>query len=347
VEGEWYAETATRRLLSGSPVASDPRFPLFPRLAHGRSGTVPCALSAAVRGQRGEDREGPIERSDTDGRPNGIAALSVAESGPRPVAGPVSRVSARIHPTALVDPSAEIGAGVEIGAYAWIGPRVTIGADSIILHHGSVVSHTTLGERNVVHPHAVVGGDPQDKKFVGEECWLHIGDRNVFRENVTVNRGTSLGGGVTRIGNDCLLLAGVHIAIIIANGVQLGGHVVVQDQAGFGGLSAVHHYVTVGRLAFIGGMTRVTADAPPFLITEGHPSRVRSVNKVGLTRAGVTEETTSWLKEAQRLLYHHRIVRREAFDLLEKRGKVPEEGLELRAFLRAAEEGRQGRARQP
>jgi len=267
----------------------------------------------------------------------------------------VSGVNARIHPTAIIDPSAELGAGVEIGAYAWIGPKVTIGADSRILHHGSVASHTTLGERNVVHPHAVIGGDPQDKKYVGEECWLHVGDRNVFRENVTVNRGTTLGGGVTRIGDDCLLLAGVHVAhdcilgssIIIANGVQLGGHVIVQDKVGFGGLSAVHHFVTIGRLAFIGGMTRVTADAPPFLITEGHPSRVRSVNKVGLMRAGLAEETISWLKEAQRLLYHHRIVRREAFDLLEKRGPVPEEGLELRAFLRASEEGRQGRARQP
>jgi UDP-N-acetylglucosamine acyltransferase len=201
----------------------------------------------------------------------------------------------------------------------------------------------------------VIGGDAQDRKYVGEECWLHIGDRNVFRENVTVNRGTSLGGGVTRIGSDCLLLAGVHIAhdcilgdfITIANGVQLGGHVVVQDLAGFGGLSAVHHFVTIGRLAFIGGMTRVTADAPPFLITEGHPSRVRSVNKVGLKRAGIDEETIDWLKEAQRLLYHHSFVRREAFDLLEKRGAIPDEGLELRAFLRAAEEGRQGRARQP
>ena len=264
-------------------------------------------------------------------------------------------MSGNIHPTAIVDPTAEIADGVEIGAYAWVGPRVTIGRGSKIYHHATVSMNTVLGEDNTVFPGAVIGEDAQDKKFVGEECWLRIGNGNTFRECVTVNRGTGLGGGETRIGDRCLILAGVHVAhdcilgndIIIANGVQLGGHVVVQDRVGFGGLSAVHHYVTIGSLAFIGGMTRVTSDAPPFLITEGHPSRVRAVNKVGLKRAGVSDEAIVWLKEAQRLLYNHKIVRREAFELLEKRGNVPEEGLALRSFLRAMEEGKQGRAKQP
>ncbi len=264
-------------------------------------------------------------------------------------------MSADIHPTAIVHPSAELEAGVEVGAYACIGPQVRVGAGTRVLHHATIDSRTVVGRENEIHPGAVIGGDAQDKKYVGEECWLFIGDRNVFREGVTVNRGTGLGGGETRIGDGCLLLAGVHVAhdcvlgnhIILANGVQLGGHVMVQDGVGFGGLSAVHHYVTIGKLAFIGGMTRVTSDAPPYLITEGHPSRVRAVNKVGLKRAGVSEDAISWLKEAQRLLYSHKVIRREAFELLEKHGAVPEEGLSLRSFLRASEEGKQGRARQP
>lgn len=264
-------------------------------------------------------------------------------------------MTATIHDTAIVDPSAELAPDVEVGAYAFVGPQVRVGAGTRILHHATIHSHTILGEGNEIHPGAVIGGDAQDKKYVGEECWLHVGDGNVFRESVTVNRGTGLGWGDTRIGSHCLLLAGVHVAhdcvlgnhIIIANGVQLGGHVTVEDGAGFGGLSAVHHYVTIGRLAFIGGMTRVTSDAPPYLITEGHPSRVRAVNKVGLKRAGVSEEAISWLKEAQRLLYSHKVVRREAFELLEQRGPAPGEGRILRSFLRAAEEGKQGRARQP
>lgn len=264
-------------------------------------------------------------------------------------------MTAQIHSTAVVDPTAEIGDGVEIGAYSWIGPQVRIGAGCRILQHASVMGYTEMGRDNVVFPNSVIGAEAQDKKYAGEECWLHIGNGNTFRENVTVNRGTGLGGGETRIGDRCLLLAGVHVAhdcilgdeIIMANGVQLGGHVVVQDQVGFGGLSAVHHYVTIGRLAFIGGMTRITSDAPPFLITEGHPSRVRAVNKVGLKRAGIPDGTIAWLKEAQRLLYSHRVVRREAFELLEKRGSVPDEGLALREFLRASEDGKQGRARQP
>ncbi len=314
-------------------------------LAEWWGGAVDCRRARRVH--RGGDR-----REERSGRINCVTQYrSVTQLS---ILG-VSRVRGSIHPTAAVDPTAELGPGVQIGAFAWIGPKVRIGADSEVMHHASVMSHTVLGERNQIYPNAVIGADAQDKKYIGEECWLHVGDRNVFRENVTVNRGTGLGGGATRLGDDCLILAGVHIAhdcvlgnrIIMANGVQLGGHVSVQDGAGFGGLSAVHHYVTIGRLAFVGGMTRVTSDAPPFLITEGHPSRVRAVNKVGLKRAGVCDAAIAWLKEAQRLLYSHRVVRREAFELLEKRGEVPDEGIALRAFLRASEQGSQGRARQP
>ncbi len=260
-----------------------------------------------------------------------------------------------IHPTAIIDPGAELGEGVEIGAGAYIGPQVSIGDHCVIHHHASVVQNTRMGERNIIHAGSVIGGDPQDKKWQGEETWLEIGSDNLFREHCTINRGTVQGGGVTRLGNGCYILASSHVAhdcivgneVIMANGVLLGGHVVVEDQAGFGGLAAVHHYATVGRLAFIGGMTKVSTDAPPFLITEGNPARVRAVNTVGMKRAGLDESVCAWVKEAQRLLYNNNMIRREAFQLLEQRGEVPEEGVHLRSFLRRSEEGRQGRAIQP
>ena len=260
-----------------------------------------------------------------------------------------------IHPSAFVDSSAVIGSDVTIGPGVFIGPNVTIGDDCVFHHHSSVVCNTRIGPRCVVHPGAVLGGDPQDKKWDGEETWAEIGSDNLFREHCTINRGTAQGGGVTRLGNGCLILASSHVAhdcivgneIIMANGVLLGGHVVVEDQAGFGGLAAVHHYATVGRLAFIGGMTRVTTDAPPYLITEGNPSRVRATNSVGMKRSGISDNVAAWLKEAQRSLYNNNMIRREAFELLERRGHVPEEGIHLRSFLRATESGRQGRARQP
>ncbi|MEE2889057.1 MAG: acyl-ACP--UDP-N-acetylglucosamine O-acyltransferase [Planctomycetota bacterium] len=260
-----------------------------------------------------------------------------------------------IHPSANIDSAAEIAPDVEIGPGVYIGPQVSIGSGCVLHHNSSVICNTRIGERNVIHPGAVLGGDPQDKKWDGEETWAEIGSDNLFREHCTVNRGTIQGGGVTKIGDACLILASSHIAhdcivgnrVIMANGVLLGGHVVVEDQVGFGGLAAVHHYSTVGRLAFVGGMTRVTTDIPPYLITEGNPSRVRAINSVGMKRAGISEEVCAWLKEAQRLLYNNNMIRREAFELLERRGDVPDEGIHLRTFLRATEEGRQGRARQP
>lgn len=263
--------------------------------------------------------------------------------------------TALIHPTAVIDSTAELGDGVEIGPGVFIGPNVTVGNNCVIHHHASIFCNTKLGERNIIHPGSVIGGDPQDKKWQGEETWLEIGSDNLFREHCTINRGTIQGGGSTRLGSRCYILASSHVAhdcivgndVIMANGVLLGGHVVVEDQAGFGGLAAVHHYAKVGRLAFIGGMTKVSTDAPPFMITEGNPARVRAVNSVGMKRAGLDENVCAWIKEAQRLLYSNNMIRREAFQLLEQREEVPEEGVHLRTFLRCSEEGRQGRALQP
>ena len=219
----------------------------------------------------------------------------------------------------------------------------------------TIVGCTEVGRDNDFHPGVVIGSEPQDKKFEGEETWVRIGDGNSLREHVTVHRGTQVGGGVTRIGNDCLIMAGAHIAhdcivgshVTMANHVLLGGHVIVEDFVGCGGLTAVHHFVTIGKYAFLGGMTRVTRDAVPYMITEGHPARVRTINRVGLRRNGISEEATGWLKEAHRLLFFEGMVREEACEKLAERGPIPPEGDYLLKFLKRAEDGNQGRALQP
>ncbi|MGE3165275.1 MAG: acyl-ACP--UDP-N-acetylglucosamine O-acyltransferase [Planctomycetota bacterium] len=261
----------------------------------------------------------------------------------------------KIHATAIVHPTAEVADGAEIGPFCFVGANVTVGAGTRLIHQVSLTANTSLGRDNVVYPGAVLGGDPQDKKFQGEETWLRIGDANLFRECVTINRGTSHGGGVTRIGDNCLFMAGCHVAhdctvgnhVTMANSVLLGGHVVVEDGVGFGGVSAVHHYASVGTGAFIGGMTRVLTDAPPYLITEGNPSRVRGLNRVGLLRRGLPEETMAWLKEAYRALFYDGTPKEEAIQRLRSNGSVPPEGGILLDFMARSIAGKKGRQLQP
>ncbi len=262
---------------------------------------------------------------------------------------------ALIHPTAIIDPSAELADDVEVGPYTVIGPEVKLGPGCRIMQQVSIIARTTMGKNNVVFPGAVLGADPQDKKYTGEETWLHLGDNNFIRETATLHRGTGAGGGVTRIGNDCLIMAACHVAhdcligndVTIANSVLLGGHIVVEDHVGIGGMTAVHHFVTVGRNAFVGGATRLNKDAPPYLITEGHPARSRAINRVGMSRRGISEEVQQWVKEAQRLLFHEGVIREEAYERLASAGAVPEEGKVLFEFLAQSDRGKQGRARQP
>ena len=261
-----------------------------------------------------------------------------------------------IHPSSVIDPSAEIHPEAEIGPYCVVGPRVRVGARTRLLHRCSIIEGTVLGEDNVVYPGAVIGGDPQDKKFVGEETWLYIGNHNTLREGVTINRGTGLGGGETRIGNNCLIMAGVHVAhdcilgdrVTIANNVLLGGHTLVEDGVGFGGFSAVHHYVSIGCYSFVGGMTRVVKDAPPFMITEGQRAKVRAVNRVGLKRGGFSEETMAWLKEACRQLFHdENSPTEEVLERLRNDGHLTPEAEHFINFVSRSVNGKQGRQIQP
>ena len=216
-----------------------------------------------------------------------------------------------IHPTALIDSTAQIDPSVRIGPYCVVGPRVEIGAGTELVHHVSIPSDTTLGRDNMLHPFAVVGGDPQDRKYTGEQTTCVIGDGNEIREHVTIHRGTENGGGETRIGSGNLLMVGCHVAhdcliadeVVIANQVMLAGHVHIGDHANIGGGAGVHHFATIGTCAFVGGLARISRDVPPFTIVEGHPAEVRALNVIALTRRGFDAESIDAMKDAFKRLF--------------------------------------------
>ncbi len=260
----------------------------------------------------------------------------------------------RIHPTAEVDPLAELAEGVEIGPYCVVGPEVTMDTGTSLESHAVVIGNTKMGRNNRVHSHAVIGGCPQLLKDLGRDVGLIIGDNNTFREFVTVNTGTEHGGGPTRIGNHCLLMAFSHVAhdcvlanhVELVNNVLLAGHIHVQDRAIVSGAAAMHHFVTVGTLSFVGGLSRIVQDVPPYMIVEGNPSKVRGINIVGLRRNGVSEERIQAMKKAHRLIYRSQLTRTEALDELEASDATPEIKC-LAEFVRNSIAGKQGRARQP
>ncbi|MCL4196987.1 MAG: acyl-ACP--UDP-N-acetylglucosamine O-acyltransferase [Phycisphaerales bacterium] len=218
-----------------------------------------------------------------------------------------------IHPTAIVDPKAELGDNVEIGPYCVIGPYVEIGSGARLLNHVTVCGPTTIGVDNTVYPFSVIGADPQDLKFRGEEAPCVVGDRNVIREHVTIHRGTRVGGGITRVGSDNLIMVAAHIAhdcivgshCVIANQVMVGGHAVIEDCANIGGGAGIHHYTTVGTMSFVGGLCRVKKDVPPYMKVEGDPVEVRGVNTIALTRRAYSEHEINALKEAYKRLFLH------------------------------------------
>lgn len=218
-------------------------------------------------------------------------------------------VQTMIDPLARVHPEATLGEGVEIGPFAYVGPHVTLGARTRIGAHAVVDGWTTLGEDNVVFPSAVLGTAPQDLRYAGQESYVAIGDRNVFREFVTVNRAYNHQG-QTIIGNDNLLMAYSHVAhncvlgnsIILTNYVGLAGHVTVEDFAVLGGYAGVHQFVRIGRMAMVGGTAKVIKDIPPFATVDGQPARIYEINSIGLKRRGVASSTRADLRKAYRLL---------------------------------------------
>lgn len=246
-----------------------------------------------------------------------------------------------IHSTAIIDPSAEIGHGVSIGPYSVIGPDVVIGDSCWIGPHVVINGPTTLGRDNKIFQFASVGEVPQDLKFEGEETRLEIGDRNTIREFATINRGTGVGGSVTRIGDDNLLMAYIHIAhdcivgnhVILSNNASLAGHVTVADHAILGGFTLVHQFCAIGEHVFAGMGTAIAKDVPPYLIVTGAPAAPHGLNKVGLKRRGFSDETLRQLSRAYKLLYRQGLSLDEAKSQLQKLGEESEEVKKFSAFI--------------
>lgn len=219
--------------------------------------------------------------------------------------------NSHIHPSAVVDPTARVHDSASIGPYAVVGPGVTIGPRTVLHNHACVIGPTVLGADNIIFPFAVVGAEPQDLKFHGEYSELVIGDRNRIREHVTIHRGTELGGGKTVLGSDCLIMVGAHIAhdciledhVVIANSVMLGGHCLIEFGATVAGGAGVHHFTTVGRLAFVGGLARIAKDVPPFLVVEGNPAEPRKVNTTALLRQAWPSEEMEAIRAAFKQLF--------------------------------------------
>ena len=261
-----------------------------------------------------------------------------------------------VHPLAFVDPSAEIGEGTTVGPFAVIGPGVCLGADNEIRAHAIISGPgTTLGNRNVVFEGAVIGSSPQDKKFAGEPTLLTVGDDNEFREHVTVHRGTATGSGHTIIGNGNMFLVGAHVAhdcevgsgVVLANNVLLAGHVCVEDRAIVNGAAAMHHFGTIGTLAYVGGLTRLVRDVPPYMVVEGHPARTIKVNAVGMMRSGIPEERVVILQRAFRYVFRRRHATwQEAFEALDADSVTSPEIETLRGFFAAMAGGKHGRSRE-
>jgi UDP-N-acetylglucosamine acyltransferase len=260
-----------------------------------------------------------------------------------------------IHPSAQVAAGAKLGENVEVGPVASIGPDVVIGDNCVIGHGSHVEGRTVMGKNNVLRPYAVLGTPPQDLKYHGERTELHIGDDNVFREFVTVNIGTPTGSGVTRIGNSNYFMIFSHVGhdceieddTILVNGVLLGGHCKLETGAKLMGSAALNPFVTIGKQAYVGGLSRIAQDVPPFMIVEGNPAKVRRVNDVGLERAGYSEETIEELNEAFKRIYRTKELNRmKIFDQIEAGGDAGEDVLYLVQFLRRALMGRHGRFRE-
>lgn len=253
-----------------------------------------------------------------------------------------------IHSTAVVHRGAEIDASADIGPYCVLGAHVRIGPLTRLLGHVVVDNHTTIGARNVIHPFAVVGGNPQDLKFKGEPGRLTIGDDNVIREGATLNIGTATGHMESRIGSHCLLMAYSHVAhdcrlgdhVVLANSVGLAGHVDIGDHAIFGGLSGLHQFCRVGRYAFIAGGGMVAQDVLPFCIAQGDRAQHVGVNVVGLKRAGLSRDVIGEIREAFQELFHSDGTRLVALERTEKvLGNGSPHVREMIDFMRSAKRG--------
>jgi UDP-N-acetylglucosamine acyltransferase len=252
----------------------------------------------------------------------------------------------RIHPTAIISSDAEIAPDVEVGAYAIIGDNCKVLSGCVISARASLESNVLLGYNVKVGVGSILGGPPQDLKYAGEETTVEIGDGTVIREYTTINRGTAHSFKTT-VGRNCLLMSYVHLGhdchignnVILSNVVQLAGHVTVEDKAIISGLSAAHQFVRIGRQSFIGGMSRVSKDIPPFLKAVGNPVKLYGLNTVGLQRNGMDEDTIRELKRAYRLLFRSEMNVTQAIEHAQTELEPLPEVKELIGFVEASERG--------
>ena len=252
----------------------------------------------------------------------------------------------RIHPTAIIAPDADIAGDVEIGAFAIIGEGCTIDSGCVIAPRATLERNVTLGRGVKVGIGTVLGGAPQDLKYAGEETTVEVDDGTVIREYATINRGTSHSFKTT-VGTNCLIMSYVHIghdcrignSVILSNVVQLAGHVTIEDKAIISGVSAVHQFARIGRHSFIGGMSRVSKDIPPFLKAVGNPVKLYGLNTIGLQRSGMDEEIIRELKRAYRLLFRSDLNVTQAIERAQTEIEPLAEVKELIRFVEASERG--------
>ncbi len=256
-----------------------------------------------------------------------------------------------IHPAAVIDPKAEIHASASVGAYAVIGPDVVIGADTVIDAHAVISGPTRIGERNHIGSFSSIGSAPQDMRYKGEPTELLIGDGNHIREYVSIHRGTVSGRGRTVIGSGCMLMSYCHVAhdcilhdhVIMSNVATLAGHVEVGSYANIGGLVAVHQFCRIGAYTYVGGMSGISMDVPPYVILAGtrNQMRITGVNKIGLRRNGVSREAVDAIERAFRIIFRSapEVVLQDA--LIQAEQDMPEspEVLHLVEFFRSSKRG--------
>ncbi|MEO2036498.1 MAG: acyl-ACP--UDP-N-acetylglucosamine O-acyltransferase [Planctomycetaceae bacterium] len=263
----------------------------------------------------------------------------------------------QISPMSDVHASATIGSGVKIGPFCVVGPDVTIGDETVLQSHVVLTGRTTLGRRNRLFPGSVIGGEPQDISYRDTDTQVIIGDDNIFREGVTVSKGAEKEDGCTRIGNGNMLMANSHVAhnchifdkVILVNGVLLGGHVHVQDGAIVSGNTVVHHFSTLGRLSFVSGGCRVPHDVPPFMLAAGNDNpTLKTLNVVGMRRAGISEDSIQCVRDAFRLIYRKRRRLDDVRAHFDKTlgGVLPLELGELLQFIQNQRAGKLGRTRE-
>jgi UDP-N-acetylglucosamine acyltransferase len=252
-----------------------------------------------------------------------------------------------------VEPGAEISDDVTIGPFAYIESGAAIGPGCRLDAHAVVHNRVVIGAENIIGHGTVIGGEPQDRKYAGEATFLEIGDRNVFREYVTVHRGSSEGS-KTRVGNDNYIMAYCHLAhnvtlgdwVTIANNTGLSGHVTVESYANLGGMVGVHQYSRIGKASMVGGMSRIVRDVPPYMLVEGEDQEVHDINAVGLRRIGVTPAARLALHRACKLLFKSQLGMRNAMEIVRREITMTDEIEYLLAFEERRFGGRNGRGDQ-